>query len=66
MFVHLNQSAEAQAFFANSKFAIKKDSSHNAVTIVRDDGEELTLWAESDHSVAGGIPGIFVDEKKEK
>jgi hypothetical protein len=62
MYVHLNESKEAKAFFKNSKFAIKKDKTHNVVTIVRDDGEELQLWAESDSSVAAGIPGIFVDE----
>jgi hypothetical protein len=63
MYVHLNASQQAKAFFKNSKFAIKKDDTHNVVTIVRDDGEELQLWAESDSSVAAGIPGIFVDEK---
>lgn len=63
MYVHLTESKEARQFFERAGIAIAHDSAHNAVRlVVASDGSELTLWAESDHSVALGIPGIYIDE----
>lgn len=45
------------------KVVAKVDSSaHNVTRFEFTDGTTLELWAESFHSLAGGIPGIFVDD----
>lgn len=63
MYVHVTESKEAKAFLKECGCYIMKKSSYNAVTIKhRASGKELQLWAESDSSVAAGIPGMFVDE----
>lgn len=60
---HLLESKQAKEFLKNAGLKIDKSSAHNAVTLVDKDGNKLTLWAESQYSVAGGIPGIFVFDK---
>lgn len=65
MFIHINESKEAEDFLAQVGLKITKKSSHNAVTLKNvKTGEKLQLWAESDSSIAAGIPGIFIDEEK--
>lgn len=66
MYAHLTESNEAKEFFAQAGITIDIDSAHNAVKLINvKTGESLTLWAESDHSVAAGIPGIYIDEVEE-
>lgn len=59
---HIINSTEARAFFNLAGIEITNDSCHNAVTLKHASGFQLTMWAESDASVAAGIPGIYIDE----
>lgn len=62
MYVHLTESKEAREFFDQVGISIDTDSAHNAIKMFNLKGDSLTLWAESDYSVAAGIPGIYIDE----
>lgn len=62
--IHVTESSKINSFFSRNNINISQDSSHNAITLVDDTtGETITLWAESNYSVASGIPGIYVEEE---
>ena len=61
--IHITASKQTKEFFKRAGIKIDKSSAHNAVKLVDKEGNELLLWAESESSVAAGIPGIYVFEK---
>ncbi len=59
---HITESKAAKKFLKQCGIRVSEHSSFNAITLVNiESGEALTLWAESESAVAGGIPGIFID-----
>jgi len=62
MLIHIADSKEAKKFFKDCGIYMMKKSSHNAITLKdKNTGNELQLWAESDASVAAGIPSIYIE-----
>lgn len=62
MLIHITDSKEAKQFFEDRGIYMMENSSHNAITLKdKTTGKELQLWAESDYSIAAGIPGIFIE-----
>lgn len=60
---HILESDEAFWFFKSVGLNISTDSCHNSITLEDPvNGNKLTLEAESDHSIAAGIPGIYVGD----
>lgn len=58
---HITNSKEAKAFLKECGIAITKGSAFNSIVLKNQSGKTITLVAESQHQVAGGIPGIFTE-----
>lgn len=59
---HILKSDQVVEFLKNSGIKIcKSKSCHNAITLKNiNTNDTIELWADSDNSIAGGVPGIYV------
>jgi hypothetical protein len=60
--IHIDESQKFANFLAGAGIRVL-NVCHNAIELEnRANGERITLVAESDHGIAAGIPGIYVEE----
>ena len=66
MLNHINDSEKFMKFLADSGITVINDDeeglAHNTIKLMNRNGDVIELWAESEYSVANGIPGIYIEE----
>jgi hypothetical protein len=64
--VHCLDSQQLKTFLAAVGLKIvKKDSSHNVLHLVNIKTKEyIDIWAESAFTIAGGVPGMYVNDSE--